>query len=522
MLFIKRPQLAWAISLFMFLQASFLLEANASVINVRLSTDPLGFDWNRVASDSLISANIMEGLVQLNADMSIRPAVATSWSLSDDQTTYVFEIADSARWSDGVSLTAQHFLDSWQRLLNPETASSYAAMLFDVVGAKEYYSSPLKKRDFSKVGIKSIGSKRIEITLKHPSASFLYRLAYRALAPIRKDLIEKSANYWADPTKIIVNGPYQVSTYEPKKRVILRRNPLFFGAAPAIDEIQLWIIGDNKESVRKFDAGELDFVPKINLEDANLSKRKQDIQMSSSYLLHFLAFNHKQYPFNLALVRRAFSMAIDRKKILANFGQSKILATSLIPSELMPSHEVEGLPFDPSRAKQLLKEAGIVTTKGLAFDLLGDKSAENDKLMVAIQEDLHRNLGIKFDVHLSDFKSFRSAIDLGVGSIHSRMWSPDDPSIDAFLAYFVSSSGGHKTGWKSERYDSLFEKIEATAQSESRKVLQKNALEILLREECPIVPLFFSKNIYLIDSKIKNLKMRPIGSPYFKDCALSP
>lgn len=511
--------------LFLYSEKAFAANnATETQMIVRLALDPLGFDWNRISSDWLVAANIMEGLVQYNEDLSLKPALAQSWNLSADRKVLTFQLKPGVRWSDGEPLAAQHFCDSWERVLNPESSSPHAALLFDVIGAKEYNANTSRKRDFSTVGIRAISSSQIEVRLKNPVPYIVDVFSYRALFPIRKDLIEKTTNYWSNPTKIAVIGPYMITEYVSQKKVVLKRNPFYYGKAPAISNILMPIVTSNQAAVKMFLNGDLDFVSRLETQDVQAVPVKGEVYSVPSYLIHYIGFNVKQYPFNMSLVRQAFSMAIDRNKLNSAFKNAKIPLSTYIPPALAAWGELEQpqvLPFDPVKARKLMREAGLDSTAGLHFELLG-AATEDDRLIADfVKNEFKNNLFINAEIHLSEYKQFRTALEMGAGEIYSRLWSPDFPAAEAYLRYFLSESGGHKTGWKNTDYDRLVLGAMKESVGSDRIANYQKALELLVRKECPIIPLFYGKQVFLLKKRFKNLVVRAIGSPYLKDVTLT-
>ena len=130
--------------------------AAKQVFNFRIHSEPPTLDWTLATDNVSITLidNLMEGLAEYDDKLIPKAGLAKNWTVSKDGKTYTYKLRDGVTWSDGVPLTAQHFADSWERLLNPKTASEYAYFLYDVVGAKDYNEG--KTKDIAKVGFKAI------------------------------------------------------------------------------------------------------------------------------------------------------------------------------------------------------------------------------------------------------------------------------------------------------------------------------------------------------------------------------
>jgi len=127
-----------------------------NTINVNIGNEPPTLDWS-LAMDGTsynILNNLMEGLTKFDDSLVPQPALAESWEISEDGTTYTFKIRGNVNWSDGEPLKAQDFEYSWKRILNPDTGGHYAYFLYDVENAEEYNTGKIDDPD--KVGVKAL------------------------------------------------------------------------------------------------------------------------------------------------------------------------------------------------------------------------------------------------------------------------------------------------------------------------------------------------------------------------------
>ena len=136
-----------------------------------------------------IASAIFEGLTARSpTGTDIVPGVAKSWELSDDGMRYTFHLRDCV-WSDGTPVTADDFLYSWKRALDPAMgAAYYAYQLFYIRGAEEFNSGKLK--DFSRVGVRVLDERTIEVELKQPTPFFLYLTSFYTLFPVKRSCVE--------------------------------------------------------------------------------------------------------------------------------------------------------------------------------------------------------------------------------------------------------------------------------------------------------------------------------------------
>ena len=139
------------------------------VLRINLETEPPTLDWNLATDGVSIIAieQLMRGLTRLDADLRPVPDLAESWDVSADGRTYTFHVRPGVSWSDGVPLTAQHFVDSWRRLLEPATAAEYAYFLFGVHNARAFNAG--KVTDFAEVGVRAPDLRTLVVQLDAPA-----------------------------------------------------------------------------------------------------------------------------------------------------------------------------------------------------------------------------------------------------------------------------------------------------------------------------------------------------------------
>lgn len=491
--------------------------SDEKIFRMRLIADPQTFDWNVATTpmETYLLMNIMEGLVEFDGSMKLKPALAKTWTISGDQLTYTFKLRPGVKWSDGKPLTAQHFVDSWERLLNPLTAAPYAYMLFDIEGAEEYNSRKIK--DISKIGIKAIDANTLEIRLKRPVGYFLQLLTFWVTFPIRKDLIDQHGTSWTKPGKMAVIGPFVPTQYLQGNLIVLSRNDLYYGKRPKMDSVHLKIVNEDSTALNLFKANQLDCVLPINFLELGDLAKSPAYKNVPYYRTSFIGFNTAKYPTNLPNVRKAIAMAIDKRNIAKVMHQSKIPAYSLVPPSMFPEGQNSGLEFDPKAAKKLLKETGIEASALPTLELLTYSSDENALLGQYVQDQLQKNLGLKISIAMPEYKTFRTQLDLQTATMHYRPWGADYSDPDTFFGVFTSWSGNNRTGWKNERYDEIVKKASAMQNGAARTKLYKEGLDLLLRQEAAIVPLHYDTLAFLLNPKVKGFVLNPLNYVYFRD-----
>ncbi|HEY8278229.1 MAG TPA: peptide ABC transporter substrate-binding protein [Bdellovibrionota bacterium] len=490
--------------------------------NMRIQSEPPTLDWN-LATDNVsitLLQNLMEGLANYDKKLQPKPALATKWEVSKDGKTYTYTLKKDVKWSDGTPLTAQHFWDSWERLLNPKTASEYAYFLFDVEGAKDYNEGKLK--DPLKLGFKAVDPKTFVVTLNKRASYFPTIPTFTVTFPIRKDLIEKHGRKWTDPKNMVVVGPFTLTDWKHDSRVSLAANPHYYGGQPKLEAINAYIVNEDTTAINMFESGKLHYVsrlPPVEIERLKASPAYRNGPFLRGY---YYGFNISKKPFDDVRVRRAFAHAIDRSQITSLLKGGQIPTTSWVPKG-MPGYEPKvGLDFDVSKAKKLLAEAGYPDGKGFpAITFMFDTRDDHKMIAERLQAMWKKNLGVDLKAQNEDWKVYLNRLKADVPPMFRLGWGADYPDPDNFLALFTSYSGNNYTQWKSKEYDKLVELAAGESSMPKRVALYKKAQVLLTETDAVIMPLFVDALNVLVSPEVKNLDLNAMDILHLKDVQMN-
>src|SRR5262249_5477555 len=154
------------------------------------------------------------------------PGVAESWDRSADGLTYLFHLRNNARWSDGSPVTAEDFVYSFRRALDPKTGSSNALLLYPIKNAQAIASG--QEKDFSKLAAVAKDPHTLEITLKGPTPYFIELLAQHIAIPVPKKAIEQWGEQWVQPGHIVGNGAFTLSEWVPQSKIVVTRSATYW------------------------------------------------------------------------------------------------------------------------------------------------------------------------------------------------------------------------------------------------------------------------------------------------------
>ena len=337
---LKRPLAA---ALFV---AAGLLPAHAAktTLVVSLPIEPPGLDPTiaaPVAIREVTWVNLFEGLVRLDRDGRVQPLLAKSWEVSPDGLTYTFRLQDGVKFHDG-------------------TAFDSADVKFAFDRARAPNSTNAQKQIFAPIdAIETPDPATVRIKLKEPSGNFLYYLGWGDAVIVAPETAE---NNKANP---VGTGPFKFKSWARGDKVELVRNPDYWQPGKVkLESVTFRFINDPQAQVAALRAGDVDAIPNMAAPEvfAGLKKDPRFTVVAGNTEGEIVAgLNNAKKPFDDPRVRRALMHAVDRKTLIegaySGFGQP-------IGSHFSPNHpayvDTTGvIPYDPARAKALLKEAGF-------------------------------------------------------------------------------------------------------------------------------------------------------------------
>jgi oligopeptide transport system substrate-binding protein len=278
-----------------------------------------------------IQSDLFMGLTQSAADGSTMPGVAERWEVSADGLTWTFHLRESY-WSDGVPVTADDFVFSLRRVLDPKTASEYASLIFIIKGGQAINEG---KAPLESLGVRALDPRTLQIELNNPAAFLPELTKHHILYPVPKHVVEREGPSWVRPGKMVSNGPYMLVDWKLGDHLKTVKNPRFFEADKVcVDEVRFYPTSDAISAERRVASGELDLNTDMQSNRiAFLREKMPGYVRTNTYLgVTYLAFNNGPKsgypPFRDRRVRQALAMSIDRDFItekLFRGGQSPAL-----------------------------------------------------------------------------------------------------------------------------------------------------------------------------------------------------
>lgn len=484
-----------------------------------------------VLNDQIVVNTLFEGLTVLD-ERSTRPlpAAAESWSASPDGLVWTFRLREGLQWSNGDPLTADDFVQSWRRILDPAFAAENAWYLFALRHAEAFNARKLT--DPSAVGFRADDARTLVLTLERPtpylpalvSMPAWFPVNPRALAPF--DGLTKRSTGWTRPGALVSNGAFTLAEWKPNARIVLQKNPRHREAAQNRLERVVFFPTENPDvEERDFRAGQLHatFNLPVTKIAAWRTQQPDRLRMDPTLQVNFLRFNTARPPLDDPRVRRALALVIDRESLAHSVLQgSRAPARTLTPPDTGGYTARTPVKTDVAAAQSLLAAAGFPGGRGLpAIEL----QARNDEIMPRVAEALQaiwqRDLGIRVAIVQLEQKTWVQNMQSGQYAISTAAWTADFPDPVTFLGLFTRNSAYNWTGWSHPDYERLMDQAALTADAAQRHELFQQA-EARLLEEAPVAPLYFGAQTYLLHPAVKGWEPAPLIFRRFQVLSLQP
>ncbi|MEI0594053.1 peptide ABC transporter substrate-binding protein [Brachyspira pilosicoli] len=464
-----------------------------------------------------------EGLLTKDINGKIVGGSSDKWEISEDKLKYTFHIREDAKWSDGKKLTADDFVYSYRRVVDPKTASPIAYLMYYIKNAKDIN---IGKKQIDTLGVTAIDENTLTIELENPTLYFEDILASGGCyVPVREDIINKYGDDWTwNSESYIGNGAYKMTERKPDELIAFELNTNYWDYKNQVaKKINFVLIADEYISLNAVRTGDVDFsinAPPIGEIESLI---KENLMAVSDIIgVYYLDLNNKDKTLSDKRVRKALSLAIDRNYIVSNIGHGKLIAAeSFVPPVVKgveKSFREESSNFiiannysnNIIEAKKLLAEAGY--PNGENFPILEVKVSSGfyTTVLEAIQEMWKNNLNIDVVVRTEESKITLPFRQSGKYQIARTSWTGDYNDPLTMLQIMTSESDINYSGFSNERYDYLINFATTSTNEKDRMEALKEA-EAILFEEMPIIPFIYRTDFLVVNPKLKNYIDDPLG-----------
>jgi oligopeptide transport system substrate-binding protein len=457
---------------------------------------------------------LYEGLTGYDPqDLHPIPGVAEHWDISPDGLVYTFHLRAAAKWSNGDPVTAQDFVFSARRTLTPALGSPYPFYYFVVRGAQDFASGKIS--DFAQVGIHAPDDRTLRLELHQPTPYLPFLLGSFSWYPVHRATVEKSGRFdqpytgWTKPGRIVTNGPFRLTEWKTGQEIVVQKNPYYWDAANVrLQEIHFHLIENLDTEERAFRSGQLhltEYVPGPKLKTYH-DDEPQLLQAAPFFMTYYYGFDLTRPPFNDVRVRQAFSLALDRDRLVASQPYRGLRPTTSYVPPGVDGYTYEGeyrLRFDPAGARRLLAAAGYPEGKGFpVVDITFPTNGRHQEIAEVLQQMWQQNLGIRLNLVNKEGRVFFEERVHRLYQLSRAGWVGDYLDAHAFLSVFVSDGGQNNTGFANPEYDRLVHESLNESDPAKRHGIYR-AIESILLREMPIVPLFHDSSPHLVSPALR-------------------
>jgi peptide/nickel transport system substrate-binding protein len=462
-----------------------LAQTPPGVLIVGQIAEPKSLDPHAVTAvnDFRILMNVYDGLVRYkDGTLEVEPALAESWTISDDGTVYTFDLRDGVSFHDGSPLTAEAVKFNFDRMLD-ENHPFYDTGPFPL----SFFFSAIDS-------VTAEDADTVTFTLKEPYAPFLSNLAYPTGLIVSPEAVKQHGkDFGRNPSG---TGPFRFAEWESNAKVVVVRNEDYWGGAPALEAVVFRPITDANTRVAEMLAGGIDLMVEVPPDSVATFTDDASYQVHEQAGPHvwFLILNAKEGPLADKKMRQAVNYAIDKKALVENVlqGTAEVAAGPTPPAFAWAyNEELDPYPYDPAKAKSLIEEAGHAGAE-LTFYVTEGGSGMLDPVPMgaAIQADL-AEVGLNVEIETYEWNTFLGKVNPGLegkADMAEMAWMTNDPDTLPYLALRSDAfpdKGGFNSGYYSNpEVDKLLEAARRSTDQEERAELYKQ-MQAIVHDDAP-------------------------------------
>jgi oligopeptide transport system substrate-binding protein len=468
------------------------------------------------------------GLTQAYLDtVDIVPELATEWSVSGDGLTWTFKMRDDVQWvnynpetketTEVGPVTAHDVVYGVKRTLNPETASTYAYVLYIIKGGE---AANTGEGSLDDVAVKAVDDYTVEFTLESPAGYFPAIAGMWVARPQPQAAIEEHGEQWTEPGNIVTNGPYLLESWEHEATMVMVKNPKYYDADNVqIERIEWVMVQEASTQMAMYENNELD-VQGGNvgwpppLEDMDRIKAdpvlSKELSITPRLCTYFYGFVTTKPPFDNHLVRKAFSAAIDRQSLIDNVTKGEQVPAKHFACPGIfgaPPVDEVGIGTDAEQAKAWLAEAGYPDGEGLGeIILMHNVSEAHAAIAQAIAAMWKETLNVDVKIETQEWKVYLQTLNKNtpvedVPHIFRMGWCADYPDENNWVHEVFNTSAGANRARRGcvdpnceevqpTKFDELTVQGAKEQDPEKRKEIYREAERILIEEETAIATIY--------------------------------
>ena len=481
-----------------------------------------------------------DNLLKMDKDGKVVPGLAEKYEVSDDQLTWTFHLRDGLKWSDGSALTADDFVYSWQRLVDPNVAAPYAQTVLgmvegydDAIGRPDADGNTTVDPDPTKLKVEAPDEKTLIVHMAKPTPYFDKLAAFVSLSPVKKDVVEANPDGWSiDPKTYTSTGPFKLTGWEPGSYLMFEKNENYWDAdSIKLDGIKCLLMQDQNATFSAYESGDALMIKDVPTQEITTLKERSDFHIDPILGTYYLDLNTTLDEFKDPKVREALSLALDRKYISETITSGTYTPASGFVSEGVTDWNgtawqdnitdksayinIDDHAGNLAKAKELIKEAGYENGVGLPEMVYSTNDASYHKKIAEYLQQAWGELGLKVQVNIVEWKSFTPQRRSGNYQIARDGWVMDYNDPSNILELALTGNGNNNAKYSNPEFDALMSKA-ATEKDPQTRFGYLHQAEDFIMKDTAMVPLLYYNDFYLQSDKITGSWHSPDGFWHFE------
>lgn len=474
-----------------------------SVLKVGMGADVASFDLHgkNDSPSSRVRTNIYEGLVEQDAQLNIIPLLAQSWTTDDSGTVWTFNLRKGVKFHTGDEFTAEDV----EFTFNRAKESSNVGHLLETIAE-----------------INVIDDYTVELVLEFPYMPLLNNLSHTTMGMLSKKVVEEQGEDYAstsDGNNPIGTGPFKFEDFVQGQGTTLVKNENYWNKEKEakVDKIEMYTYTDNSSRKLALDGGDVDIAYDIAAPDYQSVKNNNDLQTFEDYDLSYAygGFNMENPKFADKRVREAINLAINIESMVAAptilNGLGKEANSPISMRTFGWSENVKAYGYDPDKARELLKEAGV---EDLEITIWTNENATRVQAATVIQAQL-AEVGIKVKVEKMEWGAYLDKTAKGEHEIFILGWTSVTADADYGLYPLFHSSAvgaaGNRTFYRNDDLDKLLEDGRSASSAEERLEIYEKAQQHIMDENIHI-PFWNTLRVHAAAKDVTGFVAHPSGS----------
>jgi len=472
------------------------------VLTIAMGTQPVNLDTARCGG--MINLGIMRLVSETPLDIhyatgELIPSLVERWEEVPDATKWTLYLKKGVKFHDGTPFNATAIKVTFERLIDPKT-KALTQGLWQMIKSIDVIDP------------------HTAVINTEPNAAFLKKLNYAPCGIVSPTEIQKYGdNYGLGPHLPAGTGAYRYAEYVKGSHIKLVANDQYWGGRPQIDIIYVKPVAEAAARMMALEAGEVDFVFNAPPPDIPRVKKNPDLYLleGTPTRVMWITLNTQWGPLRNKMVRQALNYAVNKTAINERiFKGTAVIADCALPRHAFGHTKVGPYPYDPAKAKQLLRDAGYPQGFEVTLRYGIGRYLMDAELVEAIQSYLSA-VGLKVRIEALEWGTFQAKTNipleqndcqmtfLGAGVVQLDF----DQTMTDFTKAFWYPKGGHPSFYDNPRFDELHRLGGRTTDIDKRKAYYKEAHEIFW-EDAPCIFLYFEPQLYAARRRAKEVYVR--------------